>query len=144
MVMNIFEIDPLQRTALCGMETVVDVCESVDLNVLLSLEETQLEGEPDLIVELIDLYRNEGSRLIEVMKKGLEDADKPAIKRAAHSLRGSSSNLGILQMALICQEMEKSECSEALPFLQELLLSLEREFAKVDNILLAERQRRTS
>lgn len=142
MVMNTFELDPLQTT--CGRDTDMDECESVDMTVLTSLEDTQLDGEPDLIVELIDLYRAEGARLVGVIKQGLGERDKPAIKRAAHNLRGSSSNLGILQMALICQQIEKSDCSEAFPFLQQLVLSLEHEFKRVESILLAERQRRTS
>jgi len=144
MVMSMFEIDPFQTNTVCTIDSAIHASESVDMEVLTSLAESQLEGEPDLIVELIDLYGNEGARLVGLLKKALNERDKPAIKRAAHSLRGSSSNLGILQMALICEQMEKSECGEVFPFLEELVISLEHEFEKVERILSAERQRRVS
>jgi|ERR1700741_186081 len=120
-----------------------EAIESVNLAVLASFDEAQEEGEPDFVVELIDLYLLEAPRFFNAIHEGFANHDWLSAKRAAHSLRGSSSNLGILQMALIADELEhltsNHEASGA-----ELLQCLQREFTRVEETLLAERQRRTS
>ena len=63
------------------------------------------------------------------------------MKREAHSLRGSSGNLGALQMALICDEIEGLESGDPFP-IEALLGCLEQELERVLHIFLAERQRR--
>jgi len=138
------EIDDLQRLITVAPETTdLDTgCESVDMAVLTSFEESQLDGEPDLVLELIDLYLTETVRLLVAMREALTNKDELSIKRAAHSLRGSSSSLGILQMAFICDELERTEFKDMFAIASELLKCMEQEFARVSQILLAERQRR--
>ena len=138
MVMSVFEVDPLQSSAWRAIKWPAN--DSVDLSVLSSFEDSQLDAEGDLIVELIDLYLDEGKRQIEVITEAVHNKDGAVIKRAAHSLRGSSSNIGVLQMALICEEIEKQ--AGAFPYLEELTLSLKHEFELVCEILLSERKRR--
>lgn len=139
--MNVFEVDPLQS----GAESPVtwSPAESVDLNILLSFEDAQLEGEPDLVVELIDLYLEEGDRQLGIISKAVGERDAATVKRAAHSLKGSSGNLGILQMALICEQLEKPEGLDPFPYLDELSVSLQHEFKVVSEILLEQRKLRT-
>jgi HPt (histidine-containing phosphotransfer) domain-containing protein len=113
---------------------------AVDLDVLRSYEKIQLDGEPDLIVELIDLYLEDARRRLAVMKLSLTETNWLSLKREAHSLRGSSGNLGALKMALICDEIEGLESRD--PFAIEALLAcLEQELEQVLHIFLAERQR---
>ena len=117
--------------------------QTVDLAILASFDEAQEEGDPDFVVELIDLYLEEVPRFFSSIRDGLANQDWLSAKRAAHSLRGSSSNLGILQIALIAGSLEHltvdRDASAA-----ELLQGLEDEFTRVEEILLAERQRRMS
>lgn len=116
---------------------------SVDLAVLASYDEAQEEGEPDFVVELIDLYLGEAPRIFDTIQNGLTNHDWLTAKRAAHSLRGSSSNLGILQMALIADYLEHLTTSQESGG-AELLYELRNEFTRVEAILLAERERRMS
>ena len=115
---------------------------AVDLAVLATYEEAQLEGEPDFVVELIDLYLDEVPRLFDSLHTAIQSNDATTTKRAAHSLRGSSGNLGVLQMALIADELEHlaNPCGASAI---ELLQSLETEFQRVKEILNAERQKRS-
>jgi len=115
---------------------------AVDLAVLATYEEAQLEGEPDFVVELIDLYLDEVPRLFESLHSAIQNNNATTTKRAAHSLRGSSGNLGVLQMALIADELEHlaNPCGSSAT---ELLQSLEAEFQRVTEILSAERQKRS-
>lgn len=110
--------------------------------VLTSFEESQLDGEPDLVLELIELYLTETVRLLVAMQEALTNKDELSIKRAAHSLRGSSSSLGILQMANFCDKLERTESKDMFVIASDLLECIEQEFARVSQILLAERQRR--
>jgi len=115
---------------------------AVDLAVLRSYENIQLDGGPDLIVELIDLYLEDARRRLAVMKLSLTTSSWLSVKREAHSLRGSSGNLGALQMALICDEIEGLESPDPFPSIEALLGCLEQELEQVVHIFLLERQRR--
>lgn len=114
---------------------------AVDLAVLASYEEAQIEGEPDFVVELIDLYLDEVPRLFDSIHTAIQNDDSSTAKRAAHSLRGSSGNLGVLQIAAIAGELEHlpNPCGTSAT---QLLESLETEFQRVKEILNAERQKR--
>lgn len=116
--------------------------QTVDLAVLALYDEAQIEGEPDFVVELIDLYLNEVPRLCDSIRKTIASNARPVTKRAAHSLRGSSANLGVLQMATIAGELEHLDSNSSVSA-TELLRSLENEFERVKEILNAERQRRS-
>jgi HPt (histidine-containing phosphotransfer) domain-containing protein len=115
---------------------------TVDLAVLKSYEDAQIEGEPDFVVELIDLYLEEVPRLFDSIHTAIKNNDCTTAKRAAHSLRGSSGNLGVLQVAAIADELEHLEdpCSTSAT---QLLRSLEAEFQRVKEILDEERRKRT-
>lgn len=125
--------------------TIVDYSmdEIVDMAVLLSFEEVQAEDEPDLISELIDLYLDDTARQMVLMQKAVVEADERALKRAAHSVKGSSANLGIRRMALLCQELEHLDCGDSFQQANLLLTKIFAEFECVREILLAERQRRS-
>jgi len=115
---------------------------AVDLAVLASYEEAQIEGEPDFVVELIDLYLGEVPRVFDSLRAAIQNNDSVTAKRVAHTLRGSSGNLGVLQIAAIADELEHlgnpCGCSAS-----QLLQSLENEFRRVKVVLAAERQRRS-
>ena len=115
---------------------------TVDLAVLASYEEAQIEGEPDFVVELIDLYLDEVPRLFDSLHSAIQNNDATTVKRAAHSLRGCSGNLGVLQIAAIADDLEHLEnpCGTSAT---QLLQSLENEFRRVREILTAERQKRS-
>jgi HPt (histidine-containing phosphotransfer) domain-containing protein len=115
---------------------------TVDLSVLTNFDDAQLDGEPDLIVELIDLYLEEASKLLAVMREAVAKKDELPIKQAAHSLRGSSGNLGILQMTLMCREVEQMKSDDIFP-IGVLVNKMEQELVQVRQILLEERQRRS-
>lgn len=117
--------------------------ETVDLALLATYDDAQIEGEPDFVVELIDIYLNEVPRLFDTIRNAATTNDRPIARRAAHSLRGSSANLGVLQMAVIAGELEHLENSSPTAA-AELLRSLEDEFERVKEILNAERERRSA
>ncbi len=115
---------------------------AVDLTVLASYETIQLDGEPDLIVELIDLYVEDAPNRLAVMRESLAKKNWLSLKREAHNLRGSSGSLGVLQIVRICEEIEGIQSSDLFPGVAALLVRLEQELERVLCIFRAERQRR--
>ena len=114
---------------------------AVDLTVLASYEQLQLAGEPDLVVALIDLYREDAPRRTSIMRESLVEGNWPAMKWEAHSLRGSSGHLGAIQMVLICDQIEATE--SGVSNMEALLSRLELELQLVLRIFAAERRRRS-
>ena len=116
---------------------------AVELSVLASYEGVQIHGEPDLIVELIDLYHEDAGRRLAVMRESLAKRNWQSLTREAHGLRGSSSNLGAHQLALICSEIERIGSDDLSSNSEALLDRLELELELALDILFAERQRRS-
>lgn len=116
--------------------------DDIDLSVLNSFEEAQCAGEPDLIVELIDLYLADVPQQLSAMKNFVLEADKISLKRAAHNLKGGSANLGVNSIATLCEELEQTNFSELSPSVNNLINRLEQAFIRVRSIFLAERQSR--
>ena len=118
--------------------------EAIDQTVLAALAEAQEEGEPDLIVELIDLYLEDTPQRVEAIRAAVAQADAASIKRAAHTLKGSSGSVGVCQVAEICKLFEQTDF-DSLPARGETLMQLlDREFERARAALLTERDRRIS
>ena len=117
---------------------------AIDLSVLISLEEAQVDGEPDLIVELIDLYLDEAPRRMAAMATLLAQRDWLSLSRAAHSLKGCSAVLGAGRTPQLCDAVEQFAVDDAHPVNLEVLHKLHEEFALVRKAFLHEKQRRTS
>jgi HPt (histidine-containing phosphotransfer) domain-containing protein len=114
----------------------------VDLTVLGDYENLQVSGEPDLIVELIDLYLEDAPVRVASMREAQATGNWITLKQQAHGLRGSSGSAGALQMALICEDLEAATSGDTCPDIEDLLSHLELELKLTSQILLAERQRR--
>jgi HPt (histidine-containing phosphotransfer) domain-containing protein len=115
----------------------------VDLEILAAYDALQIEGEFDLVIELIDLYRVEAPRFVTRMRAALDQKDWLAAKRQAHGLRGSSATLGALSIVLICEMIEDLQ-GEVEESLAALLTCLEQELERAMQSLDAERERRLS
>jgi HPt (histidine-containing phosphotransfer) domain-containing protein len=113
------------------------------MEALNSFESAQMEGEPDIIVELIDLYLEDAARRVSAMQEAATQADEKAIKWAAHALRGSSAHLGARRIATLCQEIEQHEPPSMFPDVETLLTLLVLEFERVRQVFIAERARRS-
>ncbi len=116
---------------------------AVDFSVLTSLDYDPIDREVDLVTELIDLYLGEVPHLINSIRKSLQNNDWRPARRAAHTLRGSSGNLGVLQLSNLADKLERLNETE-VETARMLCENLEREFVRVNELLLEERRRRTS
>lgn len=115
---------------------------AVDSAVLLSLEGVQVEGEPDLIVELIELYAEDAPHRLSAIRGALAARDLAALRRAAHCLKGSSASLGARQVEILCERLERLSGDEFFREGERLLACLGHEFARAMLVFANERDRR--
>jgi HPt (histidine-containing phosphotransfer) domain-containing protein len=113
----------------------------LDFEVLKAFDKVKSDDGSDILVELIDLYLQGTSQSIIAMRKAADEAEWAQLKRAAHTLKGSSSTLGLRQIAKTCQDMEAAS-SNSTGDVSMLISLLESEFLDVKRVLIEERNRR--
>ncbi len=111
------------------------LAEPVDWETLNALREYQAEGEPDLVQELVNMYRAETPGLLADIRAALAAGEADKLRHAAHSLKGSSNNLGVRQVAALSAEIEKKGRSGTVEGVDALLAQLEREFERAAQAL---------
>jgi HPt (histidine-containing phosphotransfer) domain-containing protein len=98
----------------------------VDASVLNSFRDLQQPNQPDLITELIDLFLSDAGWRIPALKKAFEDKDQRTLRDQAHSLKGSSANIGARRLTEISKTIEEVPFDGAL--IETLIVQLEDEF----------------
>ena len=63
--------------------------ESIDRVLLLE----RVEGDHELLVEMINLFVEDAPRLLAAMRDALQRNDMPVLERSAHSMKGAAGNL---------------------------------------------------
>ena len=66
----------------------------------------QIDGQPDILTELIDLYLKDSKTMIASIHKALEEKDSIILKRWAHSLKGASANVGARKLSSYLSTLE--------------------------------------
>jgi CheY-like chemotaxis protein/HPt (histidine-containing phosphotransfer) domain-containing protein len=111
--------------------------EPIDRSVLDSLRELQVPGEPDLVAEFVRLFHDETPPLVDALRSGVSQGEADTIRRAAHTLKSSSANLGAHHLSALSAELEKKGRSGELEGTPALLADLEREVERVGQALAA-------
>jgi HPt (histidine-containing phosphotransfer) domain-containing protein len=55
-------------------------------------------GDPELLIDLIEMFLEDSPQKMAAIGEGLETGDWEMVERAAHSLKGSSGNLGAIRL----------------------------------------------
>ncbi|MDE3110053.1 MAG: response regulator, partial [Acidobacteriota bacterium] len=109
-----------QRAAMNGMET---------LDVAAALE--RVEGDRDLLEELVHLFIEESPKAMEEMRQALGERDARRLERLAHTLKGSSGSLGANRVSQAALLLEMRARSGALENAGELMAALQAELERV-------------
>jgi HPt (histidine-containing phosphotransfer) domain-containing protein len=94
-----------------------------------------------MLSELTQMFFDDTRSSLATLRKALEEGDAQSVERVAHTLNGSSSNMGAVRMAALCAELENVGASGKLSRGPELLEHVEAEFERVHSALEAETSR---
>jgi HPt (histidine-containing phosphotransfer) domain-containing protein len=105
------------------------------------LRDLRVAGQPDPVVEIIDLFLEQTPELLRTLTKAFETKDLESAGTTAHTLKGSCANLGAEQMAAWCRELESMAIHGTLDSAVILAGRLQDEYENVRKTLEAERSR---
>lgn len=95
-----------------------------------------IEELKDILAEdftvLVDSYLDDAQRRITMLKDAIANCDAELVRTEAHSLKGSSLNLGAQLLPSLCAEMEDLGKAGALSGIESLFSKVEIEFARVE------------
>ncbi|OFV89333.1 MAG: hypothetical protein A3J75_01305 [Acidobacteria bacterium RBG_16_68_9] len=113
----------------------------LDDEVLAMLRELPGEEDDSLLNELIDLYVHDVPPRLDEIRRAVGAGDAKTVTFVAHSLKGSSANIGAPHMADLCSQLEQQGRAGSLEGAEALHGEIEREFHHVCRALDVERQR---
>jgi HPt (histidine-containing phosphotransfer) domain-containing protein len=103
----------------------------LDPAVVESLRQLTPPGEPDVLVEILGVFLTDVPRRIAQLKAAWRGGDAAGVQRAAHSLKGSSGNIGADALFDVCRQLDDRAKSGELR-LEELIAALDREYGRVE------------
>ena len=104
----------------------------LDPDVVESLRQLTPPGQPDVLQEVLNLFLDEVPKKISALQSAVASGDATTVQRAAHSLKGSSGNIGARAMYDVCRQLDDRARSEELARLQPLVDTLSAEYGKVE------------
>jgi two-component system, sensor histidine kinase len=78
----------------------------IDLSVLDGLLALSKPGSPDPRKRIIAIYIDSSAKLMEAIRSAFTASDPSVLKKAAHSLKSSSMNVGAIGLGTICSDLE--------------------------------------
>lgn len=91
----------------------------LDEQVIASICKMAGPAAPELLKQLFSNYQSEAPVMLENIYRAIETNDCTAMYKAAHSLRSSSANLGLLQLSKVCELIEDQGREEKMVNLDE-------------------------
>jgi HPt (histidine-containing phosphotransfer) domain-containing protein len=106
----------------------------IDHRVLRDLQEVMEEG----YLQLLETFLEDSERRLSQLH-GARTADE--LGMAAHSFKGSSSNMGAVRLAQLCQQLEERVKERPLYGIEDLIHSIDLEYLEVQRFYRGERER---
>ncbi|MBS1250276.1 MAG: hypothetical protein MAG431_01869 [Chloroflexi bacterium] len=79
----------------------------LDMEKIEQLKMVMGEDAAEVIGDLIDTLLDSGKSQMKAIKEALAEGDLETVKLKAHTLKGSSGNMGARELSDTCSEMEK-------------------------------------
>lgn len=84
---------------------------------------------------LIDTFIQDSTERLQKLQAIITSGNADLIRRAAHSFKGSSSNVGAMNLSSLCAALERKALEGDLTSLDQSLRAIEEEFARVQILL---------
>ena len=104
----------------------------LDMSVVEELLSISDDGDPELLLDLIQMFLEDGPAKVAAVTEGLLTGDFEKAERAAHSLKGSSGNLGARLLQDVCENLQLSTRNHRLEESRRLAPELKNRFAEAE------------
>lgn len=111
----------------------------IDREALDRIRALQPEGEPDLLIRVIDLFLGDMPPMLAQIRSSLERRDLQPVREAAHRINSSATNLGARKLAALSAELEGLAAQGHVAESDDWLRRLEAEYQRVTEALRQER-----
>lgn len=135
------ELEAALQRAMADRSAQEELDQVIDPVVIAGLRQLRMPGKPDPVTELIGLFCKEAPRQIEAMEKSILANNESSLARlvdAAVALKGNAGNLGAVNLAALCDEIEQSAkiglLADALPVVEKAKAEFTRAKAALDRI----------
>ena len=112
-------------------ERTMTILEAETLTALQALS----DDDEDLLQELVEIYLAEAPALIRAIRVASAESDAEGLERAAHSLKGSSANMGALRLAGKARALEELGRAGSVDGASELAADLDALFEEASGAL---------
>ncbi len=102
----------------------------IDPQAIENLRTLNPDDNDEFLREIVTIYLEDTPLRIAELEQSLASADQPKFTRAAHSIKGSSANLGAMAVRAVAEQLEHQSAKQGLDQVSPLLSALKTEFAR--------------
>lgn len=103
----------------------------IDPQAIANLRELNPDDNDAFLREIVDIFLEDTPQRIAELDVSLASNDIPRFTRAAHSIKGSSSNVGAMALRAVAEQLEHQSKASGLSGLEPTLASLKSEYERV-------------
>ncbi len=101
----------------------------IDPEAIENLRALNPDDDDAFLKDIIGIFLEDTPERIAELKQCLVVYDQPKFTRAAHSIKGSASNLGAMRVRSVAEKLEHQSRNSGLEGLEPLIATLDQEFA---------------
>ena len=105
---------------------------ALDPAVIQSLRQLTPAGEPDVLAEILQLFLDEVPKKIRALQAAVDAGEAAQVARLAHSLKGSSGNIGANSMLDVCRRIDDLAKAGDLERVSPLVATLTSEYHRAE------------
>ncbi len=114
----------------------------LDKVALRNIRELERNGASGMLARVVEMYRNSAPQLLSDIRKGVEEGDADRTRRAAHTMKSSSANLGAVVVVALCKRLEDEARVGKLADADTLVDQIEEELGQITDVLASEVERK--
>jgi signal transduction histidine kinase/CheY-like chemotaxis protein/HPt (histidine-containing phosphotransfer) domain-containing protein len=115
-----------------------DAPATLDAGALAQIRALDRPGAPSMLGKVIQVYLTTTPQHLTAMRQGVEQRDREAVRKAAHSLKSASANIGATELAEMCRVLEGQARAGESHASRADIEALDAEFRQVQVALEAE------
>lgn len=93
------------------------------------------EGDDSFLKEIIGIYLQDTPSRLADLRTAMASGDTTLYTRTAHTIKGSSSNVGAKAVRLLAEQLEQRSKTEAFQSIEPLRLELEQAYVRAETAL---------